>query len=45
MSEPITLSSQTSPKKGMSTLVKVLLGCGVLLLLESAAASWSPATS
>ena len=33
MSEPITPSSQTSPKKGMSTLVKVLLGCGVLLLL------------
>jgi hypothetical protein len=30
MSEPI---SPAPPKKGMSTLVKVLLGCGVLLLL------------
>lgn len=30
MSEPI---SPTAPKKGMSTLVKVLLGCGVLLVL------------
>ena len=35
MSEPISPSSTNSPgaKKGMSTLVKVLLGCGVLLLL------------
>lgn len=33
MSEPMAPSSQTPPKKGMSTLVKVLLGCGVLLLL------------
>lgn len=30
MSEPI---SPNTPKKGMSTLVKVLLGCGVLLVL------------
>lgn len=31
MNQPLT--PETTPKKGMSTFVKVLLGCGVLLLL------------
>ena len=31
MNQPLT--PEAAPKKGMSTVVKVLLGCGVLLLL------------
>ena len=31
MNQPLT--PEAAPKKGMSTFVKVLLGCGVLLLL------------